>query len=352
METKNIEPRKKIVHCDWITLSGISSGKKGRYLLDAIRQAIGINNNEDYRSGKGKGWHFEQYSNIGLRLSTTDDGDARIEAQGLFFSGGVEEPFSNFLKMVGKVKEIKDTTWRLSRIDVAIDLYGVDIKSAFPDPNSDKYDFTFGYNQEDHKIKVRTKPPMITGYTIRKQRWKLTVYDKRQELLLKKQHPIKKAFYKLMTIFSEDFTRIELRINSAEALNHVQGILNSTTDEIDLCRAILKHWSRYHRVKTKNGKIEDRFNKLFCDFEVVKFERIERDVIKRIQEEHHEVELRDIFRKAIRYGFKYGNSASELNEIFQYQVKWLQETEGLHHIENSMAPKPEASTDPSGKGVS
>lgn len=346
MENAKLKPRKEIVHLDWATLSGVCSKTKGRDLLEKVRRVIGINENEEYRSGKGKGWHFEQYRDLGLRLSATDEGDIRVEAQGLFFGGSCEEPFREFLKIVEKVKTIEETVWRLSRLDVAIDLYGVDIKSAFPDPNSDEYDFAFGYNQEDHKVKTRKKPPITTGYTIRKQRWKLTVYDKRQELLSKNQHPIKKAFYKVMSMFWEDFTRIELRINSAEALNHVQGVLSSSTEEIDLCRAVLKHWSRYHKIKTREGKVEERFHRLFCDFEAVKFEPVERGVIKRIREEHHEVVLLDMLRKAIRYGLKYEKTEDQLREMFQYQVRWLQENETPPQIEKSEAPKPEAKPDP------
>ena len=88
----------EMTHVDWITIYGVGSEKRGAELLKILRDKIGVNQNEKTYAGFGGGWFFEQFIDRGFRLSTTDDGSAKVEHQGLYWTGAVANPFEKFLK--------------------------------------------------------------------------------------------------------------------------------------------------------------------------------------------------------------------------------------------------------------
>jgi hypothetical protein len=206
--------------------------------------------NEKTYAGFGGGWFFEQFIDRGFRLSTNDDGSAKVELQGLYWTGAVPNPFDEFLRIVETIKTIDGMKWKLTRVDIATDIFGLGLADAFPNPKSKRYDWGFSFNYHEHQTKTRNEKMLFTGFTIQKQRWSLTVYDKRIEITEGNPHPIKQSYFDTLAEKDEPITRIELRVKSAEALVAVQGALTDACKESTFCEAILKHWGDYHRIKT------------------------------------------------------------------------------------------------------
>lgn len=172
----------EMTHVDWITVYGVGSEKRGAELLKILRDSIGVKANEKTYAGYGGGWFFEQFIDRGFRLSTNDEGSAKVELQGLYWTGAVANPFDEFLKISEKIKSIKNLSWKLTRVDVAIDIFGLNLMEAFPNPKSKRYQWGFAFNYHEHQTKTRSGEMLFTGFTIQKQRWSLTVYDKRTEM--------------------------------------------------------------------------------------------------------------------------------------------------------------------------
>ena len=314
-----------MTHADWITVYGVGSEKRGAELLKILRDKIGVKQNEKTFAGFGGGWFFEQFIDRGFRLSTNDEGSAKVELQGLFWAGAVGRPFDEFLRIAGVIKTIEGMSWKLTRVDVAVDIFGLSLAEAFPNPKSKRYEWGFAFNYHEHQTKNRSGEMLFTGYTIHRQRWSLTVYDKRTEITDGNPHPIKQSYFETLAEKDEPITRVELRVKSAEALVAVQGALTDVCKEPDFCGAILKHWADYHRIKTKGGQDEARFRRLFREFEPKTFERVKREKIERLYDDFKEVKIRDMARDFIRYGLNEEKTADTIAQIFKEQMEWLQE---------------------------
>lgn len=315
----------EMTHADWITAYGVGSEKRGAELLKILRDKIGVRQNEKTYAGFGGGWFFEQFIDRGFRLSTNDEGSAKVELQGLFWTGAVGEPFEEFLRIAGVIRKIEGMNWKLTRVDVAVDIFGLPLADAFPNPKSKRYEWGFAFNYHEHQTKDRNGEMLFTGYTIHRQRWSLTVYDKRVEITDGNPHPIKQSYFETLADGDEPITRVELRIKSAEALVAVQGALQTACKESEFCEAILKHWGDYHRIKTKSGQDEARFKKLFREFEPQTFARVKREKIERLYDDFKEVKIRDMVRDFIRYGINENKTADGIAQIFKEQMEWLQE---------------------------
>lgn len=329
MEKKKTKSRMEMTHVDWITVYGQGSAKRGAELLKILRDKIGVRPNEKTYAGFGGGWFFEQFIDRGFRLSTNDEGSAKVELQGLYWTGAVANPFDEFLRTAEKIRSIEHMSWKLTRVDVATDVFGLGLADAFPNPKSKRYKWGFAFNYHEHQTKTRAGEMLFTGFTIQKQRWSLTVYDKRVEITEGNPHTIKKSYFETLAEKDEPITRIELRVKSAEALAAVQGALQTVCKESEFCDAILKRWGDYHRIKTKAGSDESRFRRLFREFEPTTFERVKKEKIERLYDDFKEVKIRDMARDFIRYGINEDKSIEEVNRIFQEQMDWLKENEEL-----------------------
>lgn len=328
-----------MTHADWITVYGVGSEKRGAELLKILRDKIGVKQNEKTYAGFGGGWFFEQFIDRGFRLSTNDEGSAKVELQGLFWTGAVAEPFDEFLKMAGKIRTIEGMNWKLTRVDVAVDIFGLTLAEAFPNPKSKRYEWGFAFNYHEHQTKTRSGEMLFTGYTVQKQRWSLTVYDKRVEITEGNPHPIKQSYFETLAEKDEPITRVELRVKSAEALVAVQGALQTVCKESTFCEAILKQWGDYHRIKTKGGQDEARFRRLFREFEPTTFERPKKEKVRRLFDDFQEVKIRDKARDFIRLGVTENKTAEDLTRIFEEQVEWLK-NEGEIPQANPLPPSP------------
>ena len=325
MEKKKSKSRMEMTHADWITVYGSGSTKRGAELLKILRDKIGVKQNEKTYAGFGGGWFFEQFIDRGFRLSTNDEGSAKVELQGLYWTGAVAKPFDEFLRIAGVLRMIEGMRWKLTRVDVAVDIFGLDLKSAFPSPKSKRYEWGFAFDYSEHQTKTRTGEMLFTGYTLRRQRWSLTVYDKRVEITDGNPHPIKQSYFETLAKKDEPITRVELRVKSAEALVAVQGSLQTVCEESEFCEAILKHWGDYHRIKTKAGHDEARFRRLFREFEPTTFGRGKKEKIERLYDDFKAVKIRDMARDFIRYGINDEKSPDDVARIFQEQMEWLKE---------------------------
>lgn len=319
----------EMTHVDWITIYGQGSAKRGAELLKILRDKIGVKPNEKTYAGFGGGWFFEQFIDRGFRLSTSDEGSAKVELQGLYWTGAVANPFDEFLRTAEKIRSIEHMSWKLTRVDVATDVFGLGLVEAFPNPKSKRYKWGFAFNYHEHQTKTRAGEMLFTGFTIQKQRWSLTVYDKRVEITEGNPHPIKQSYFETLAEKDEPITRIELRVKSAEALAAVQGALQTVCKESEFCEAILKRWGDYHRIKTKAGSDESRFRRLFREFEPTTFEQVKKEKIERLYDDFKEVKIRDMARDFIRYGINEDKSIEEVNRIFKEQMDWLKENEEL-----------------------
>ena len=338
-----------MTHVDWITVYGLGSVKRGNELLNLVMEKVGIKRNEKGYSSFGGGWYSHQFTDLGIRISANDNGEAKIEPQGLFWSGAVANPFGEFLRIAKAVGTIDDMRWKLTRVDVAIDIFGLGLKHAFPNPTekNHRWDFAFDYNE--HRTKSKDGKMIFTGYTLRRQRWSLTVYNKRVEIEGKDSHKIKQAYFDMLARKGEAITRVELRIKSAEALVAVQGALKNPCGEAEFCQAILKHWAKYHRVKTRAGHDEARFKKLFCDFNPKKFERSKKEKVVHLHGNHKEIRIRDMVRDFIRYGITQDKTVEDIARIFQEQMDWLNENGELNQNQTPMAPGQKPKADPQGR---
>ncbi|MBL7554628.1 MAG: hypothetical protein JNM24_02315 [Bdellovibrionaceae bacterium] len=334
-KNSNKKPRQEIIHIDWITIRGVGASKRGAELLKQVRETIGIHS-EGYREGYGGGYYWQQFVDRGLRISTTDDGTVRVEFQGLYFNGGQANPFAEFNKIICQVQTLKDIEWRLTRIDVAIDLYGVEISQAFPDPFLKRYKFNFKFSKADYSDNDSGAELKTTGYTLKKKRtkssksrWTLAVYNKRQELEDTQAHQIKKEYFNALSETDvEPITRIELRIATPQGLNHVQGILKNPTTEENLCLILLTHWGKYHKITTQNGNEERRFHRFFRKPQPKPIPKVEMKKIAEIAEQHQEISIRDKAREFLRYGLTKANKThDELIQIVKDQIEFLKETE-------------------------
>lgn len=289
MEKKKTKSRMEMTHIDWITAYGQGSEKRGAELLKILRDKIGVKPNEKTYAGFGGGWFFEQFIDRGFRLSTNDEGSAKVELQGLYWTGAVANPFDEFLRTAEKIRSIEHMSWKLTRVDVATDVFGLGLVEAFPNPKSKRYEWGFAFNYHEHQTKTRAGEMLFTGFTIQKQRWSLTVYDKRVEITEGNPHPIKQSYFETLAEKDEPITRIELRVKSAEALVAVHGALHTVCKESEFCEAILKRWGDYHRIKTKAGFDESRFRRLFREFEPTTFERVKKEKIERFYDDFKEL---------------------------------------------------------------
>ncbi len=249
--------------------------------------------------------------------------------------------------MASVVRTIENIKWKLTRVDVATDLFGLDLKSAFPNPKSKRYYWGFAFDYSEHQTKSRNGAMLFTGYTIRRQRWSLTVYDKRTELIEGNSHPIKQSYFDTLAEKDEPITRVELRVKSAEALVAVQGSLQTVCKESTFCEAILRQWGDYHRIKTKKGHDEARFKKLFRSFTPPTFGRVKNEKIQRLNEDFKEIKIRDMARDFIRYGINEDKSTDEVARIFGEQMEWLKENGELTKP-NQLPPSQKPKGDPSG----
>lgn len=348
MKKTKRQSRMEMTHADWITVYGVGSEKRGAELLKILRDKIGVESNEKTYAGFGGGWFFEQFIDRGFRLSTNDEGSAKVELQGLFWTGAVGRPFDEFLRIAGAIRKIEGMSWKLTRVDVAVDIFDLGLREAFPNPKSKRYDWAFAFNYHEHQTKSRSGEMLLTGFTIQKQRWSLTVYDKRVEITEGNPHPIKQSYFETLAEPNEPITRVELRLKSAEALVAVQGALQTACKESEFCGAILKHWADYHRIKTKGGQDEARFRRLFRDFEPKTFERVKREKIERLYDDFKEVKIRDMARDFIRYGLTENITAEDITQIFKDQMEWLKENEEVPQSQ-SKPPSQKPKADPSGR---
>lgn len=347
MEKKKLKSRLEMTHADWITVYGVGSRKRGAELLKILRDKIEVKPNEKTYAGYGGGWFFEQFIDRGFRLSTNDEGAAKVELQGLYWTGAVANPFDNFLRISEKIRTIEDMSWKLTRVDVAIDIFGLPLDEAFPNPKSKRYEWGFAFNYHEHQTKTRSGEMLFTGFTVQKQRWSLTVYDKRVEITDGNPHPIKQSYFDTLAERNEPITRIELRVKSAEALIAVQSSLQTVCKEEDFCGAILKHWADYHRIKTMKGIDETRFRRLFRSKDKIFFSRPKKEKLDRLFDDFKEVKIRDMARDFIRYGLNEEKSAQEVSQIFQEQMDWLKENGELNKTpKQALGQKPEG--DPKG----
>lgn len=326
----------EMTHVDWITVYGMGSEKRGAELLKILRDKIGVRQNEKTYAGFGGGWFFEQFIDRGFRLSTNDEGSAKIELQGLYWTGAVGKPFEEFLRIAGVIKTIEGISWKLTRVDVAIDIFGLGLSDAFPNPKLKRYKWGFAFKYHEHQTKSRAGEMLFTGFTIQKQRWSLTVYDKRVEITEGHPHPIKQSYFETLSEKEEPITRVELRVKSGEALVAVQGALQAVCKESEFCGAILKHWGDYHRIKTISGQDEGRFKRLFREFEPTTFDRVRKEKVARIYDDFKEVKIRDMARDFIRYGINEDKSIEEVNRIFQEQMNWLKENEEFTNLKSCL----------------
>lgn len=341
----------EMTHVDWITVYGVGSDKRGAELLKILRDKIGVKQNEHTYAGFGGGWFFEQFVDRGFRISTNDEGSAKVELQGLYWTGAVASPFEEFLKVAAAIRTIESMRWKLTRVDVAIDIFGLGLADAFPNPKSKKHSWNFAFNYSEHQTKTRGGAMLFTGFTVRRQRWSLTVYDKRVEITDGNPHPIKQSYFETLAEKDEPITRVELRIKSAEALVAVQGALQTVCKESDFCGTILKHWGDYHRIKTNKGHNEARFRRLFCDITPTTLVRAKKEKIEHLYDDFKEVKIRDMARDLIRFGINENKSADEVARIVQEQMDWLKENEEFTKSDNlppSQKPRGEPSGEPTG----
>jgi hypothetical protein len=347
MGKKKLKSRMEMTHADWITVYGVGGKKRGAELLKIVRDKIGVKPNEKTYAGYGGGWFFEQFIDRGFRLSTNDEGAAKVELQGLYWTGAVPNPFDEFLRIAEKIKTIEEMNWKLTRVDIATDIFGLGLSDAFPNPKSKRYEWGFAFNYHEHQTKTRSGEMLFTGFTIQKQRWSLTVYDKRIEITDGNPHPIKQSYFDTLAEKEEPITRVELRVKSAEALVAVQGALQTVCKEVDFCETILKHWGDYHRIKTNKGRDEARFKNLFREFEPTTFKRPKKEKIQKLYYDFKEVKIRDMVRDFIRYGLNEDKTIQEVVHIFQEQLEWLKENGELDKAQNlPQGQKPEG--DPQG----
>ncbi|MBX3032374.1 MAG: hypothetical protein KF865_00490 [Bdellovibrionaceae bacterium] len=325
MKKKKSKSRTEMTHADWITIYGVGSEKRGAELLKILRDKIGVKQNEKTYAGFGGGWFFEQFIDRGFRLSTNDEGSAKVELQGLYWTGAVAEPFNEFQRIAGAIRTIEGMKWKLTRVDVAVDIFGLPLAEAFPNPKSKRYEWGFAFNYHEHQTKDRNGEMLFTGYTIQLQRWSLTVYDKRVEITEGNPHPIKQSYFETLAERDEPITRVELRVKTGEALVAVQGALQTVCKESTFCETILKHWGDYHRIKTKGGHDEARFCRLFREFEPTTFERVKKEKLNRLYDDFKEIKIRDKARDFIRYGINENQTADDVARIFQEQMDWLKE---------------------------
>ena len=337
----------EMTHVDWITVYGVGSEKRGAELLKILRDKIGVKQNEKTYAGFGGGWFFEQFIDRGFRLSTNDEGSAKVELQGLYWTGAVATPFEEFLRIAGLIRTIPDMNWKLTRVDVAIDIFGLGLKDAFPNPKSKRHEWSFAFKYSEHQTKSRNGEMLFTGFTVHKQRWSLTAYDKRVEVTDGNPHPIKQSYFETLAEKDEPITRVELRIKSAESLVAVQGALQTVCKESEFCGAILKHWGDYHRIKTNRGNDESRFRRLFRDITPSTFERVKTEKTARLYDDFKEVKIRDMARNLIRFGINENKTADEVARIFQDQMDWLNENEELSKPE-PLPPSQKPKGGPSG----
>lgn len=109
MKKTKRKSRTEMTHTDWITVYGIGSEKRGAELLKILRDKIGVSQNEKTYAGFGGGWFFEQFIDRGFRLSTNDEASAKVELQGLYWTGAVANPFD---KLSGALPSITTNTKR------------------------------------------------------------------------------------------------------------------------------------------------------------------------------------------------------------------------------------------------
>ena len=316
------KPRLVQTHLDWISIMGSGEyGKKGPELLKILFQALKLTEKGKRYSGYSGGWYYQQFVDLGLRISANDDAQMKLELQGTFWNGGFAKPYEEMLNYFSLLKQIDKFNWKLTRVDVAKDLFGVSINDAFPNPKKSNWDFSFtltNHLQTDKDKKLR-----FTGYTARKQRWSLTVYDKRFEIDNVHQNAIKQTFFKKLSKENEPITRVELRIKTAEALGPVQGIIQTAVSEVELCQTILKHWADYHRIKTQGGNDEWRFKSLLRSFDKVKLKKHQRVKREKIYSETRLMKLSDIARGLVRDGIEEGLSLEDILNLLRNQHKWL-----------------------------
>lgn len=333
---KRIEPRMIMTHLDWLTLRGVCDfGKRGSELLKILRDTLELSSKDKSFAGYSGGWYFEQFTDRGIRISTTDEAEMKLELQGLFWNGVFDEPFLKMIEMENKLKAIEKVDWRLTRVDVAKDLFGVNLAEAFPNPKKTDWNFPFEYTE--HQQKSKDEKMIYTGFTARKQRWSLTVYDKRFEIEKVHTHKIKQLHFAKLAINDEPITRLELRIKSGEGLAHMQGFLQTSVTEAEFCQTVLKHWADYHRIKTKSGNDEYRFKNLLRSFDKIKLNKEKKIRQAAIYDDYRAIKINDLARQLVRDGLAAGKSFQELLAILEVQYKWLLDEMNTSPIDTTSA---------------
>ncbi len=120
-------------------------------------------------------------------------------------------PFDEFLRLAGNIRTIADMRGKLTRVDVAVDIFGLPLAEAFPNPKSKRYEWGFGFKYHEHQTKNKNGEMLFAGYTIHQQRWSLTVYNKRVEITDGSPHPIKQSYFETLAESDEPITKVELR---------------------------------------------------------------------------------------------------------------------------------------------
>lgn len=333
---QRIEPRLIMTHLDWLTLRGVGEfGKRGAELLKTLRDTLNLSSKEKSFAGYSGGWYYEQFTDRGIRISTTDEAEMKLELQGLFWNGVYQDPFLKMIELANKLKNIEKVDWRLTRVDVAKDLFGVSVAEAFPSPKKADWDFPFEYTE--HQQKAKDEKMVYTGFTARKQRWSLTVYDKKFEIENVHTHKIKQLHFEKFAKKGEAITRVELRIKSGEGLAHMQGFLQTSVNEAEFCQTILKHWADYHRIKTKIGNDEYRFRKLLRSFDKRKLAREKKTRLVALYDDYRAIRINDLARQLVRDGLADGKSFPELLEILEVQYKWLIDEMNISQIKTTLA---------------
>ncbi len=325
-----------MTHLDWLTLRGVGEfGKRGAELLKKLRTVLNLSSKDKSFAGYSGGWYYEQFTDRGIRISATDEAEMKLELQGLFWNGVYKDPFLKMIEMANKLKTIENVEWRLTRVDVAKDLFGVPLSEAFPSPKKSNWNFSFDYTE--HQEKTKNEEMVYTGFTARQQRWSLTVYDKRFEIENAHAHRIKQLHFEKFALKDEPITRIELRIKSAEGLAHLQGFLQTSVSEMEFCQSLLRHWADYHRIKTKSGNDEHRFKTLLRSFDKRKLDREKKTRLVALYDDYKAIKMNDLARQLVRDGLAEGKTLAEIQAILETQYKWVIDELDPHSTDTQLA---------------
>jgi hypothetical protein len=180
-----------------------------------------------------------------------------IQFKGFFFID--DDAFNKCRAVVFKLTEVFNNLFRLTLVDVAQD-FMVPVDALLPNPleESDEFKYCFRFKTRHHSENT-VNGFKYTGFTLESSRWKMTLYDKLEEIRKAKNLEKKEYYENIYAEFKDgSVTRIELRIKQEYCRSLTKSFYTITNEEPRFIKECLLQIYNKHKLRIPKFNSHDQ----------------------------------------------------------------------------------------------